>query len=272
MLFLTKLLLLNFINPRLTSKIIELVSLFSPAVDENSRSHRYNFADDYVIRTYDAKLPYIQLGYISGPTTGSLLSRNSLPENFKVDVNISANNVLPKSSFHVYLTKNKEPLRLELNKFKNLNDDFVFSFYCEKDPIVGVSFNKENVKINAAGLSNKLVLKNKIYGQSCSLRLEYFNHIMTVYMKVGKQAVRELFKVECNLNDVNLGIQTINDSSQENEFIVQWAKVFELTEALTTEKIKERKSSWKLYLIFILGCLGVGYLLFFKDKKSLIGK
>lgn len=253
---------LLFAGLKITPKVDELYSLFSPAVDENGRSHRINFYDDYVIKTFADDKTYVQLGYEGPYSSAGLSTKNTLPtSNFRIDFKIQITpSDVPGDGMSFWFTTDQFESGKAFGRKDEYNGIQIQLNTQQKNPCM---------KLIIQGHENVVNLKSTIYNASSTLRVENLNDVLKVYLSFKDQEFHELFSV--TNPGVGQGYYYSVSASNSNGYNV--CRIFGIRtstlELMGGREEAERKSSKFVWFIFIVAVAVIGYILFKKQSKPM---
>jgi mannose-binding lectin 2 len=267
-------------------RLQEAMGLYSPGVDENGRSHRMNFYNDYVITTYSRAPTYTQLAYEGSDSTGALITKASLPsDQFRIDVQFaisSSSDTDEGDGFAVWLTKDAEfrsggcfgrsedfdglLVAVDLKKNSARSD--------QKFPFIGaVCGNNLHYNNDVNGLNiikSTLHLPKQGHEKKYTLRIESDDNLLKVFLAEKDINFKEIYRISTPVvgKGCFLGISASNSegSSSYKFFRIRTYTLEHPPQSHHGFERGEGKKSHKLvWPIFILAVAVIGYLLYVKQ-------
>ncbi|KAM0687203.1 hypothetical protein COBT_001562 [Conglomerata obtusa] len=260
------LLLIKAFSFKMIAKPSELHSLFSPALDENGRSHRFSFHNDYIVKTYASDSTYVQLGYFGPNSAAGIISKNPISfANFRIDFTIEIHPAeTPGIGMAFWLTKD-ETFRggNAYGREENFNGLLLVIDTQGKAPFIGLTIGKAQYHKNM--FPNVVNLRKEFYGAPVTIRVENISNELKVYLSVKDDDFKEIFKVQ----NSGLGEGFYHAISGANGIgmnmnVIHAINVEELEFTMVEDKV-ERKSGWFIWIVCFGALLSIGYLLYTKQ-------
>ncbi|KAG0441270.1 hypothetical protein DMUE_1175 [Dictyocoela muelleri] len=261
-------------QPREYFNLQEKLCLFSPAVDENGRSEKFDFNGDFVALAYSNLETYLRLGYGGVGSYGSFYSKNQLEsDDFRIDLRMNL------------VTRKKGSMGFWVTKGDWENGDFYGRSGNIEGLLVTLEVDSENNKpptfryfLGNANLNSNLndFMSNEFpmneLRSRIVVRIENKKNILKIMAGTNLNALRLLFKIKNSGLGVGykFGASGVNESkNSEIRFLAVRTSYVDFREPENIFITGEgERSNVMVWTVFVFASIVVGFMIFKpKDKK-----
>ncbi|KAM0674778.1 hypothetical protein GVAV_001597 [Gurleya vavrai] len=261
----------SLVSLKLAAKLSELHSLFSPALDENGRSHRISFHNDYVVKTFAGDSTYAQLCYDGHNSSAGLISKNPITfDNFRIDINFELKSKeQPGMGLAFWLQKEENFTKGQAYGRNENFDGLLLAIDTQKNtPFIGLIVGKGTYTNQS--FTNVINLRKEFYDAPATLRIEKYANELKIFLSVRDATFKEIY----NIKNPGITQPFYYAISAQNNAGSNLARIFSIKtnelEFIYEEDKMEKKSGIMLWGIFFLVICGIGYILYQKQyvKKT----
>lgn len=248
-------------DSKIVTNLEDMFSLFNPAVDENGRSYRYLFHNDYIIKTYSSDMTFIQLGYAKGKSSAALESKNPFPFNdFRADTKFT---ILPYKKpgdgFGIFLSPNKFISGTNMGRADDNDSISIKIITSGKEPFI---------ELKVGDQLQKEKLNGDVLKKQCVLRIENYNNTFRVFLKIGEKDYHHIFNVYgSNLKKDMYFCISASNTNDYNYLRIYDVKVSSLLSVDSSRVIIRRGGVW-VWIVFVVAVVALMCYLFKRQVRD----